>query len=67
MLIGIAGPVAFDTVTGAGDFVEFEFKGQATDPQEAIAQLDAFISDLGVELGDRVNRGYPHILLGRER
>ncbi|WP_167521408.1 class IV adenylate cyclase [Microbispora triticiradicis] len=59
--------VAFDTVTGAGDFVEFEFKGQATEPAEAIAQLDAFIADLDVELGDRVNRGYPHILLGRER
>jgi adenylate cyclase class 2 len=58
--------VAFDTVTGAGDFVEFEFKGEAADAQAAITQLDAFIADLEVELGERINRGYPHILLGRD-
>ncbi|MFC0866380.1 class IV adenylate cyclase [Sphaerimonospora cavernae] len=58
--------VAFDTVTGAGDFVEFEFKGEAADAEAAIAQLDTFIASLDVELGERINRGYPHILLGRE-
>lgn len=52
--------IVFDHVEGAGDFVEFEFKGDAT------AQLEAFISSLGVELGDTINRGYPRILLGRD-
>ncbi|WP_406313329.1 class IV adenylate cyclase [Streptosporangium sp. NBC_01639] len=59
--------IAFDTVAGAGAFVEFEFKGEADTVEDAIVQLDAFIAELGVELGDRVNRGYPHMLLGRDR
>lgn len=59
--------IAFDTVEGAGTFVEFEFKGEADSPEEASAELDTFIAGLGVELGDRVNRGYPHMLLGRDR
>lgn len=59
--------VAFDTVADAGTFVEFEFKGEADTPEEAVAQLDAFIAGLGIELGDRINRGYPHMLLDRDR
>lgn len=58
--------IAFDTVTGAGHFVEFEFKGDAENPAEAIARLDGFIASLQIELGECINRGYPHILLGRE-
>ncbi|MER6944160.1 class IV adenylate cyclase [Nonomuraea sp. NPDC000554] len=58
--------VAFDTVEGAGQFVEFEFKGDAVDADDANAQLDAFVTALGVELGERVHRGYPHMLLGRD-
>lgn len=59
--------VAFDTVADAGHFVEFEFKGEAASAEEAITRLQAFIDGLGVNLGDRINRGYPHMLLGRER
>ncbi|WP_051765928.1 class IV adenylate cyclase [Saccharothrix syringae] len=59
--------IALDRVADAGDFVEFEFKGEAETIEEAHARLDKFIAGLGIELGDRVNRGYPHILLGRER
>ncbi len=58
--------VAFDTVVGAGRFVEFEFKGEATDVQETITRLEQFVRDLAVPLGNRINRGYPHMLLGRE-
>ncbi|MGH3796741.1 MAG: class IV adenylate cyclase [Pseudonocardiaceae bacterium] len=58
--------VAFDTVAGAGHFVEFEFKGDSENPENAIDRLDEFITSLDVELGERINRGYPHILLGRE-
>lgn len=58
--------VVFDHVIDAGDFVEFEFKGDATDVEDATARLESFIDSLGVELGEPVNRGYPHILLGRE-
>ncbi|MCP2257237.1 hypothetical protein LX15_000922 [Streptoalloteichus tenebrarius] len=30
------------------------------------ARLEKVIADIGVELGPRVHRGYPHILLGRD-
>jgi adenylate cyclase, class 2 len=58
--------VVFDHVVDAGDFVEFEFKGDAADIADATEQLDRFIASLGIPLGDPINRGYPHILLGRE-
>jgi adenylate cyclase class 2 len=58
--------VVFDHVKGAGHFVEFEFKGDADNVEDATARLEEFIDSLGVALGDPVNRGYPHILLGRE-
>ncbi|QFU86681.1 class IV adenylate cyclase [Amycolatopsis sp. YIM 10] len=58
--------VVFDHVDGAGDFVEFEFKGDADDVDDATTQLVTFIESLDVELGDTINRGYPHILLGRD-
>ena len=58
--------VVFDQVKGAGCFVEFEFKGDAEHVAGATARLEAFIASLEVELGEPVNRGYPHILLGRE-
>jgi adenylate cyclase class 2 len=58
--------IVFDHVVDAGDFVEFEFKGDAENVDDATAQLETFIASLDVELGDPINRGYPHILLGRE-
>lgn len=58
--------VVFDRVVDAGDFVEFEFKGDAVNVEDATEQLKEFIASLNVELGESINRGYPHILLGRE-
>ena len=58
--------VVFDHVEGAGHFVEFEFTGDAENVEDATARLEEFIASLGVELGEQVNRGYPHIMLGRE-
>jgi adenylate cyclase class 2 len=58
--------VVFDHVEGAGTFVEFEFKGDAENVAEATARLEEFIVSLDVMLGEPVDRGYPHILLGRE-
>lgn len=58
--------VVFDHVAQAGDFVEFEFKADAADVEEATARLVEFIESLDVEFGEPINRGYPHILLGRE-
>lgn len=58
--------VVFDHVEGAGDFVEFEFKGDADNVADATARLEKFITGLAVELGEPINRGYPHILLGRD-
>lgn len=58
--------VAIDTLAGFGSFTEFEFKGQAASVDEAIGQLTDFIDDLHVELGDRIHKGYPHMMLGRD-
>jgi adenylate cyclase, class 2 len=58
--------VAVDTVAGLGSFVEFEFHGDAATVGEAIERLAKHIADLGVPLGDRLNLGYPHLLLGRQ-
>ncbi|WP_016698401.1 class IV adenylate cyclase [Actinoalloteichus spitiensis] len=58
--------VVFDHVVDAGDFVEFEYKADAANVEDATEQLEQFIASLGVQLGEPINRGYPHILLGRE-
>jgi adenylate cyclase class 2 len=58
--------IVFDHIVDAGDFVEFEFKGDAANVEDATRQLEKFIASLDVELGEPINRGYPHILLGRE-
>ncbi|MBB5159655.1 class IV adenylate cyclase [Saccharopolyspora phatthalungensis] len=58
--------VVFDHVVDAGDFVEFEFKADAANVDDATEQLEQFIASLNIELGEPINRGYPHILLGRE-
>lgn len=58
--------IVFDHVIDAGDFVEFEFKGDAANVEDATARLEKFITSLDVQLGEPINRGYPHILLGRE-
>lgn len=58
--------IAIDHVIDAGDFVEFEFKGDAKGVEDATQQLEDFIASLSVELDEMINRGYPHILLGRE-
>ncbi|GLZ57774.1 hypothetical protein [Micromonospora sp. NBRC 107095] len=59
--------IVLDHVVDAGGFVEFDFKGDAEDVSDAIQRLDAFIVALGIELGEQVNKGYPHMLLGRDR
>ena len=57
--------VAFDLVKALGTFIEFEFKGEADSVEAATKILDQFIADLGADLGDRINAGYPHMVLGR--
>jgi adenylate cyclase class 2 len=58
--------IVLDHVIDAGDFVEFEFKGDADTVEAATTHLVDFITGLDVELGEPINRGYPHMLLGRE-
>jgi len=58
--------VAFDTVAELGNFIEFEFKGEADTIEEATAKIEAFIASLGAELGDRIHAGYPHLTMGIE-
>lgn len=61
-LDGIA--IAFDIVAGLGTFIEFEFKGEAGSVEEATSRIEEFIAGLDIELGDRINAGYPHMALG---
>ncbi|MER7582343.1 class IV adenylate cyclase [Kitasatospora sp. NPDC097691] len=56
--------VAFDNVAGLGEFIEFEFKGEADTIQEATTKIEEFIAGLGIQLGDRIHAGYPHLTLG---
>jgi len=58
--------VAIDKVEGLGSYVEFEFDGNANSVQEALDWLAKFIANLGIPLGEPLNIGYPHLLLGRE-
>jgi adenylate cyclase class 2 len=58
--------IAIDTITDLGTFVEFEYQGEADDVETAIGRLTAFVNSLQLELGERINRGYPHMMLGRE-
>jgi adenylate cyclase class 2 len=58
--------IAFDTVADLGEFVEFEFKGDAETPADAMSRLEALINSFEVKLGDQIKRGYPHMLLGRD-
>lgn len=58
---------AIDTVAGLGTFAEFEHQGPAGSVEEAVEQLQAWVDQLGVELGERIHRGYPHMVLGRDR
>jgi adenylate cyclase class 2 len=51
--------VVFDHDRDAGDFVEFEFKGDADNIDDATAQLDAFIASLNIGLGAAINRRLP--------
>lgn len=59
---GIA--VAFDTVAELGNYIEFEFKGDAESVEEATARIESFIASLDIKLGDRIHAGYPHLMLG---
>jgi adenylate cyclase class 2 len=59
--------VAIDTVIGLGSFVEFEYVGDAQTVDEATAALNDAIRRIGVPLGARDRRGYPYLLLKRER
>jgi adenylate cyclase class 2 len=59
---GIA--VAFDTVADLGNFIEFEFKGDAATIEEATGRIKEFIDGLGIRLGERINAGYPHLTMG---
>jgi adenylate cyclase class 2 len=59
--------VAVDTIDRLGTFVEFEFTGTADTVDEAITRLNGLVSALGWPLGERIQRGYPHMLLGRQQ
>lgn len=63
-----SGPVeiAIDEVAGLGTFAEFEYTGDGDLPQadEAVSWA---VEHAGAGLGERDRRGYPYLLLGRQR
>lgn len=59
--------VAIDAVQGLGAYVEFEFYGDAETVGDALDRLAKFVANLGVALGEPLNHGYPHLLLGRAK
>lgn len=59
--------VAVDTVEGLGSFVEFEYAGKADTVEEATGALHRAIDRIGVDLGPRDRRGYPYLLLDRNK
>jgi adenylate cyclase, class 2 len=59
--------VAVDTVAGLGSFVELEYAGDALTVRDATQALEASLNKIGVGLGTRHRRGYPHMLLDREQ
>ncbi|MGH3156556.1 MAG: class IV adenylate cyclase [Streptosporangiaceae bacterium] len=59
--------VAVDQVEGVGSYVEFEFEGDCETVEDALAQLGKFVASLGISLGEPLNYGYPHLLLGRQK
>jgi adenylate cyclase class 2 len=58
--------VALDTVKDLGNFVEFEYKGDAASVEEAHRLISACVKKLGAKLGDS-HTGYPHQLIARRR
>jgi adenylate cyclase, class 2 len=63
-----SGPVeiAIDEVAGLGTFAEFEYTGTADLPY-ADAAISWAVQQAGTGLGERDRRGYPCLLLGRQR
>jgi adenylate cyclase, class 2 len=59
--------VAIDTVADLGTFVEFEYAGPATNLEDALLDLTHAIDALDLDLGERDRRGYPYLLLDRQR
>lgn len=59
--------VAVDQVADLGSYVEFEFGGDAQTVEDALDRLGKFVATVGIELGEPLNHGYPHLLLGRAK
>jgi adenylate cyclase class 2 len=59
--------VALDTIAGLGSFMELEYAGPAQTVDDAAQALDIALADIDVKTGDRDRRGYPYLLLHRER
>ncbi len=58
--------IGIDEVAGLGTFAEFEYTGNAELPQ-ADAAISWAVQHAGEGLGERDRRGYPYLLLGRQR
>ena len=58
--------IAIDEVAGLGTYAEFEYAGDGDLPQ-ANAAITWAVQQAGADLGERDRRGYPYLLLDRER
>ncbi|HSX28176.1 MAG TPA: class IV adenylate cyclase [Candidatus Saccharimonadales bacterium] len=58
--------IALDAVKELGNFVEFEYHGQASTVDEAHHKIEACIHKLGAKLGD-THTGYPHQVIAKQK
>lgn len=55
--------ISMDEVDELGSFIELEYKGQASDVDQARDYLHGMLAKLGAETDELASIGYPHLLL----
>jgi hypothetical protein len=58
--------LAADVVNVDSRIAHLVARPSAENVEDATARLEEFITSLDVQLSEPINRGYPHILLGRD-
>jgi adenylate cyclase class 2 len=60
--------VSVDSVTGLGEYLEVEYKGDHIDNVEAVRDyLHTIVETIGAETGELEHRGYPYLLLAKKK
>jgi len=59
--------IALDRIAGLGDFIEVEARGNFADNIKAKEACLKFLANLGIEDAEKINKGYPVLLLEKNR